>query len=127
MSGVAFDEEGIAYWQDDSGNNFPITTDEDGDYVIHDGDGEAYVLDDTVVDAALESYIDPADYVTRGEFYQGVTDMFAPQPDPAELAAGPPRSRRPKQPPSSAPRRTRTGPPPWPRTSTRPSIASASR
>ena len=87
MSGVAFDESGHAFWQDDVGNFFQIESDGDGDYIVRDQDGSAYVLDDTVVDAALESYTDPADYVSRREFFEGVTDLFEPQPDPADQEA----------------------------------------
>ena len=84
MSGVEFDEEGTAYWEE-GGSYFPITIDEDSDYVIHDGDGAAYVLDPGTVDAALEG--GGEDYVTRAEFYRGVAESSTPQPSPADLLA----------------------------------------
>ena len=84
MSGVVFDAEGTAFWEQD-GNFSQITRDSDGDYLINDEAGDSYVLDANTVNAALLE--ESGDYVTRGEFYQGVAAASVPQPDLEELEA----------------------------------------
>ena len=63
MSGVAFDTEGTAFYEDEAGQYFQLEVNpESGGWEFTDGVGDVYTVDDTAVDAALAGNYGQTDF-----------------------------------------------------------------